>query len=113
MILYLGCETGCDGVSNLGVSTCNLIDETYEKGAHFVLGVTEVMYNTTLDDWLYCFLDAIYTRQNIDGAIDFANDVMGTIVYPEYDAQGNKIDTEIEGLPIYSRGDSLQYLNIY
>lgn len=40
MVLYLGCQTGAQHTSGY-----NLVDVTFDKGVHFVLGVTEIIYN--------------------------------------------------------------------
>ena len=42
MVLYLGCETGVDFVRTY--TRYNLVDYTYDKGAHFVLGTTEILF---------------------------------------------------------------------
>ena len=100
-VLYLGCSTGLDDRGY------NLVDETYKKGAHFVLGTTETMYTHNNDLWLEYFLDAVSDGLCIDDACESANESIGTILIPLDDGQTKEYD----GLPAYTLGDRIQYLD--
>ena len=101
-IIYFGCETGKTFNRN-NLSYHNLVDETFEKGAHFVLGVEEVIYANHHNEWLEYFLDAINSGMNIVESVEYAKNTLGPIT--------------VEGvnyakIPLYTRGDDSQYLAI-
>lgn len=98
--MYLGCQTGAQHTSGY-----NLVDVTFDKGVHFVLGVTEIIYNTHVNDWLECFLESVRQGANIDLAIEIAQDVVGEI---EVTDENGVIHT-YEPFPIYYKGDTNQY----
>ena len=98
-VLYLGCSTGTY------YNSYNLVDETFEKGAHFVLGTTEGMYTSNNDKWLELFLGNISRGYNILDAYDAANFELGTIEIPDTNETS-------KGLPAYTRGDEIQFLFI-
>lgn len=112
-VLYLGCSTGVDYVTNDNV-TYNLVDSTYEKGAHFVLGTTETLYTGQINDWMKYFLDYVNAGCSVGEACTKANLDLGTILVPtgEVDAAGENIHKEADGLPTYKVGDEIQYLNL-
>lgn len=109
-VLYLGCSTGTDFSNNQG--TYNLVDATFEKGAHFVLGTTETLYTSQMNDWLQYFLTALYNGDNIYEALEYANYELGEITVPYDKADGTEGYKEVDGLPIYCVGDQIQYLDI-
>ena len=110
-VLYLGCSTGLDYTNSQG--TYNLVDATFEKGAHFVLGTTETIYADDGNNWLEYFLDSINEGSNIQDAIEDANNCLGNVNIPcGEDENGETISRTVYGLPIYSVGDDTQYLNI-
>ena len=105
VVLYIGCSTGADITIN-GI-TCNLVDSTYEKGAHYVLGTTQTVYTNNSDDFLEAFLNSVNEGKNIQLCIQHAIEATGTNVTLE-DEDGN----EYKGsYPIYSIGDKKQYLD--
>lgn len=110
--LYLGCKTGVD-YTKAG-NTYNLVNDTFAKGAHFALGVTEIVFNTQLNEWLKHFIDAVKIDEDIGYCIYYANSKVGTINIPVYDSDGNQIGTKSNyGLPITYVGDTTQCLNLY
>lgn len=109
-VIYLGCSTGVDITRSS--TTYNLVDATYEKGAHFVLGTTETLRTNHLNDWLKLFLDALEDGDNIYEALEYANDELGRITVPYDKADGTEGHKEVDGLPIYCVGDQIQYLDI-
>ena len=100
MVLYLGCQTGAQHTSGY-----NLVDVTFDKGAHFVLGVTEIIYNTHVNDWLEYFLTAIDEGANVSIAISLAQQALGRI---EVEGENGMINA-YEPFPIYYKGDMNQY----
>ena len=110
VVLYLGCNTGGD--ITIGDTTYNLVDATFEKGAHFVLGTTTKIRTWQGDDWLEYFLESISTGANIQQAIDDANYILNEIIVPYTKEDGSEENVTVYGLPIYYVGDASQYLSI-
>ena len=111
MVIYLGCNTGAPYVRS-SLSEYNLVDDTFDKGAHFVLGVTKIICNNHMNDWLKYFLDELATGANIENSILEANMRTGTISVDLNNNQvleSNEIYTE---MPLHTIGDKLQYLDI-
>ncbi len=105
VVLYIGCSTGKDIIKN-GI-TYNLVEATYDKGAHYVLGTTQTVYTNNSDDFLEAFLNSVNEGKNIQLCIQHAIEATGTNVTLE-DEDGN----EYKGsYPIYSIGDKKQYLD--
>ena len=101
-VLYLGCNTGSD--YSLGGTDYNLVDATFEQGAHFALGFTETVVDADVDDFIEGFLLEL-SRLNdctIEDCINMANDNVA-------------IDTTNDqlGMPTYVRGDKYQYLELF
>lgn len=110
-VLYIGCSTGTDYTNSQG--TYNLVDETFEKGAHFVLGTTESIYTDDGNEFLEYFLDSINEGSNIQAAIEYAVEKLGNIkVKIGEKTDGTHITKIVPEFPIYSVGDDTQYLNI-
>lgn len=109
-VIYLGCSTGVDITCN--GTTYNLVDTTYEKGAHFVLGTTETLNTSQLNNWIEFFLDALEDGNNISNALEYANDELGIITVSFDKEDGSEGYKEVEGLPTYCVGDQSQCLNI-
>ena len=101
-IIYFGCNTGATNYGSPGAAT-NLVDETFEKGAHFVLGVEAVINTNHHNEWIRSFLENIEQGYNIEDSIYFATEELGSIT-----VEGVSY-TEI---PLYIRGDDSQYLAI-
>ena len=100
-VLYLGCSTGVS--ASRGSNTFNLVDETFEKGAHFVLGLSEDSDTGYLNVWLDTFLNTINDSQSIAQAIEDADQAM-------YNYSLTR-EIQYENLPTYTAGDDDQYLN--
>lgn len=107
-VIYLGCNTG-KSITLTG-TTYNLVDATFAKGAHFVLGTTETLYTTQTNNWLTYFLDAIAAGLSISQAMVRANSELGTIIVPYDKADGTEGEKNVYGLPSYYCGDTIQYL---
>ena len=102
-VLYLACLSGKSYTNSKG--TYNLVDETFNKGAHFVLGTTAKVSNIDVDPWMEAFFKSALRGKTIEQCIADADDVLGERIY-ETD-NGSKT---CDGLPIYTRGDLSQYL---
>lgn len=101
-VLYLGCDTGSD--YSLGGTDYNLVDATFEQGAHFVLGFTQTVVDADVDDFIEGFLLALssFNDCTIEDCINMAND--NVAIDPTNDPLG---------MPIYVRGDKYQYLELF
>ena len=105
VVLYLGCLTGTS--LTVGGSTYNLVEATFHKGAHFVLGTPIVAPLSTPTQFLSGFLNATYDGQNnvatcINGGVSWVGDI------PDRDNNGNLIYYQF---PVYYTGDTAQYLS--
>lgn len=109
-VLYLGCSTGVDYTNNSG--TYNLVDATFDKGAHFVLGTTETLYTSQINDWMEYFLTSVSEGKSIQEALISASDELGIISVPYEKSDGSEGTKSVDGLPTYFVGDKSQYLNI-
>ena len=89
-IIYLGDDTGTS------MNGYNLVDITYEKGAHYVLGVQGTISAAAKNAWLGAFLDAINSGNTINSAVEMAN------------LAASRLDSTFT---TYSRGDGDQVLN--
>ncbi|MDR0288370.1 MAG: RICIN domain-containing protein [Clostridiales bacterium] len=67
-ILYLGCSTGV-AYTAPGGTTYNLLESTYNKGAHFVLGTTKTVLNTENDKWAQKFFESAGASKTINQCI--------------------------------------------
>ena len=105
-IIYLGCETGSE------VGAYNIVDKTFEKGAHFVLGIKQIVCDDDLDEWLKYFLKGIAQGKNIDETMDYVDQNVRDFDVTWKDDNGQTHTTVYETMPIYIRGDSSQYLAI-
>ncbi len=109
LVVYLGCSTG---VNNITTGTSyNLVSLTYEKGAHCVLGTTEDIYIDDTKKWVEYFLEKISDGYNIQNAIKYAEDQLGTVIVPYTKNDGTYGEKEVERFPVQCVGDWLQYLN--
>ncbi|MBQ8743436.1 MAG: hypothetical protein IJZ03_08740 [Clostridia bacterium] len=96
-VLYLGCSTGVTETNSDTGEEYNLVDETYESGAHFVMGTTETVDTGVNNTWLRYFINSIHLQFDIDLALYVANTAASTSSYT---------------YPIYYVGDTCQYLSI-
>lgn len=90
-VMYLGCKTGADYLHSTG--TYNLVDSTFDKGAHFVLGTTQDVITSASNAFLEGFLNEL--NEN--------NSNLLTCI--------NKGLLASAGYPITYVGDDLQYLS--
>ena len=97
-VLYLGCSTGVD-YSDL-FDTYNLVTATYNKGAHFVLGTTEIVYTDDSDNFLKGFLSGVSENKNLAECIQRGIDKAGT-----------SVASDTGRYPIVYVGDTIQYLS--
>ncbi len=102
-VLYIGCRTGVDYLTGY-----NLVDKTFEKGAHFVLGLTETVEMDDSVEWLEFFTQRIAAGYSINDASLYATQFTG-IVSVMNQTTGNYY--YISSFPIYTAGDGNQYLN--
>ena len=93
-VLYLGCSTG--STITISGTAYNLVSATFNKGAHFVFGPTEVIYESQLNSFLSMFLDAQDDMENIEGCIEGGN-------FASYSQTGASFN-------YYELGDDFQYL---
>lgn len=105
VVLYIGCSTGKDITKN-GI-TYNLVEATYNKGAHYVLGTTQTVYTNNSDDFLEAFLNSVNEGKNVKLSVQHALEATGSNV-PLVDEDGNEYNGSY---PIYSIGDEKQYLD--
>lgn len=110
-VFYLACNSGVDYVDSNG-DRCNLVDETFDKGAHFVLGTTASITDEVTDEWLLYFLSLLSEGFDLGFCIDTANEFLGTIQLNANNIDGETIVITTEGLPLYCRGDREQYLRV-
>ena len=110
-VFYLACNSGVDYVDSNG-DRCNLVDETFDKGAHFVLGTTASITDEVTDEWLLYFLSLLSDGFDLGFCIDTANEFLGTIQLNANNIGGGTIVITTEGLPLYCRGDREQYLSV-
>lgn len=101
-ILYLSSYSGCDAVGN-DYELYNLVNETFEKGAHYVLGFVCEISDDNVLNWLEDFMNGISLGYTINDAVKDANDENGF-----YHGDG---DDRVYSGYVYSRGDGNQYLN--
>ena len=66
-VLYIGCSTGewHDGH--------NLVNATFNKGAHFTLGTTQTIYTNESEKWIKKFFEKADTSATIRECLDHAN----------------------------------------
>lgn len=66
-ILFMGCKTG------LSSNGYNLINESFAKGAHFVLGTTKTVYTGDVTKWSKSFFYKASKGFSIEQCIQYAN----------------------------------------
>lgn len=77
-IFYLGCGTGVGFTKNN--VTYNLVDETYKKGAQFVLGTKAVTYTNDIADWNKKFTTkAASANATIKDCLSYASYYIGDV----------------------------------
>lgn len=103
-VLYIGCSTATD--YQTGDETYNLLDESFKKGAHFALGLSEDTYVPQADLWLQRFLESTTKSDvnTIEEMLDYADSNFGSLSFT--DIYNNSIT--VNGLPYIYRGDTQQ-----
>ena len=110
VVLYVGCGTGETWEKN-AVARYNLVDETFEKGAHFVLGIQGTIYQSQLEGLIKYFLDGVSQGNSVANCIPSISDINDDLRIGSNNdlafGTGNS-----NGFSIYTRGDDSQYLAI-
>jgi hypothetical protein len=116
-VLYMACEAGATYTGTNG--SYNLVDETFNKGAHYVLGITTKIQSFQVDDWLGSFVQRLTEGYDIKECVRFANEQSGVLqiptgqyIYNEVTQTYEQIYNPHDGLPIHDIGDDTQYLNL-
>ena len=80
-VIYLGCNTANNFVYGSGdfQEIHNLLDATFAKGAHCVIGLTESVTYDDANIWIGHFINAIRDRKSINEAIEYADAVTPSI----------------------------------
>ncbi|MBQ7354299.1 MAG: hypothetical protein IJW62_02120 [Clostridia bacterium] len=109
LIMYMGCLTGVDHTHDFVdyIKTYNLVNATFDKGAHCVIGLTKSVNERGVNDWLTQFINAIRSGQTIKNAINTANNNTNTLKIKNDDGTETAVDT----MPLKTVGDTDQYLN--
>lgn len=106
LIIYFGCSTGNDCYASNG-SPHNLVDETFEKGAHCVIGLSKNVGQDSAFRWMEEFLFGVLGGESIRGAVAYANNRC-----QQYGGIFIEGQTENDStMPLYIVGDKYQYLN--
>ena len=98
VVLYLACLTGVDKVVN--GEEYNLVDATFAKGAHFVLGITDEVFPSTSTNFLSGFFLELNTNQS---------NVLACVLKGVANVEA--VWGEDAYFPLYYVGDKKQYLD--
>lgn len=98
VVLYIGCQTGVD--VSIDNTTYNLVDDTFNKGAHFVLGTTEDVYISDANVFLHYFISHINAGHTVGDSVQKGITEVGTNSFYTHNS-----------FPIYKIGDEKQYLD--
>lgn len=101
-IIYLSSYSGCDAIGEDG-NEYNLVNETYNKGAHYVLGFTKELTEQEIELWLEAFIFNVENGCTINNAVSLANLAAGFTTDTNEDPSLNS--------NIYFVGDGTQHLN--
>ena len=107
-MLYIGCHTGCNYIGSDG-TIGNLVDETFGKGAHYVMGPLVGILTDDGDLWMQYFLSSIEDGNSLQAAVDYATLQIGITVVKYLDDEGNETYA-YEQISFYCIGDGYQYL---
>lgn len=112
-VMYIGCNTGVPYELEYSSTpfSVNLVDVTFDKGAHFVLGTTKTIYTPGANAWFLAFLEAIQSGESIEDACIAADDQVEYMEVSYEKDDGTEVKTLEWGLPTYCRGDGNQYLS--
>lgn len=72
-VIYMGCSTAVTWTNASNGNKYNLVNSTYDKGAHFVLGTTKIVYEPYCWNWVEDFLNRIDDGVSIEESIAYAN----------------------------------------
>jgi|GEM_PF-3466147 len=103
-VFYLGCKTG----NNLDNTELNLVDETYNKGAHFVLGLTRSVLASSVDEWIKYFLISFQNSDN--NLYQILEDADANSGYTSVKNENGNTEL-VQEFPAHCIGDTYQYLN--
>ncbi|MBE6544212.1 MAG: hypothetical protein E7675_07400 [Ruminococcaceae bacterium] len=98
-VLLMGCYTGVDTT----IGGYNLVDKIYDRGAHFVLGMTEEMTDSAMNNFYLEFLARIEEGKSIEEV--FSSIENRNIHFPVKRGEDTVILYE---LPAYYLGDVIQ-----
>ena len=107
VVFYLSCNSGISYVDADTGTEFNLVDATYEKGAHFVLGTTETTYNVQVYDWMDALESNLTMGNNLQTSITNTRVAMASKSYI-IDTNQNTVDGDFG---IYYVGDNIQFIN--
>ena len=96
-VMYIGCSTGV--TSDAGY---NLLNQTFDKGASFVMGTKQSVYPDDSNKFLLGFMQGIADGKNIRDSIEEGVSLVGM------DADYSNFNYEY---PVTTVGDAWQYLN--
>ena len=110
VVLYVGCGTGETWEKN-AVAQFNLVDETFEMGAHFVLGIQGTIYQSQLNGLIKFFLDGVAQGKSVDDCTLALHDTSDNLRIGSNDdvAFGSGNSNEYS---FHTFGDGSQYLSI-
>lgn len=100
-VFYFGCETGVTTTG--GYYQDNLLNATYDRGAHFVAGSTRKLNNGSVETFVPFLLSYLSSGKSLAEAIDLAQIATGD-VYLDLETM------EVGSFPITYVGDATQYL---
>ena len=104
-VIYNGCETGL--TTTLNGTDYNLVDATYDKGAHFVLGVTEILPVVWEEEWFRLLITHLDSSYSVGEAVEKATMDFSNIQWAFEDTG----ETIMQPYPYYAKGDGHQYLS--
>ncbi len=73
LVLYIGCYTGKDYTPAGTTTTYNLVDETYKKGAHCVIGAEGLVTLPRCNEWVKTFFQHARDGWCIKDCINYAD----------------------------------------
>ena len=104
-VIYNGCETGL--TLTLDGTDYNLVDATFKKGAHYVLGITEVLPVVWEEEWFRILITYLDSSYSLGEAVEKATMDFSNIQWIVADT-GEII---MQPYPYYAQGDGYQYLS--
>ncbi len=106
-VMLMGCNTG-----NTTETGYNLVDAIYQKGAHFVMGATEIMYIDTDDDFMKYFFEGLNNGKSIYDAYQYVDEKVDNFyIGIRKDGKKDSVRVSVDHYPGYYVGDTKQYLS--